>query len=83
MSKRHISVASAQPGWFAVYRDEDASSGEFWSPVACWVIVIDDAGESGVEGIDPTGEGWIGESASDVHNFIRYDYDPSRKNPGC
>ena len=74
---KYKSITASPPGWWAVYEDGDE---ELWSSVAAWVIGVNKSDEDGeIVGINPSGEGWIGDHCEQSSNFIRYEFDPDRK----
>ena len=80
-TEKIIQVTTANPGWYTVYKDNDGT--EFWSPLACWVLVeVTDDGETWthVDGIDLLGEGADGlVTCSELGNFIRFDHEVNRQ----
>lgn len=74
-TRQYTGISTAAPGWFAVYHDGDGP--DLWEPVCAWVLVTED-GDSYVDGVDPTGEGWDGSACSEMSSFLRFEFDPSR-----
>ncbi len=68
-------------GWYAVFVDD---GGEFWQPLAAWALChhdVDGETYTAFVGIDPSGEGWGGEVAEEIRNFLRYDHESNRLPP--
>lgn len=72
-----VSIILAQPGWFAIYRDRVDQSIEIAAPLAAWALVNDGRGNQFFDGVDPSAEGYQGDTCTAVDNFDRFEYRPT------
>lgn len=65
-----IQIVPAGPNWWVYYPDPETGRRGFECPVALWALVEDQHGHRSIQGVDPTGEGWIGDEITQDCEFV-------------
>lgn len=78
-ARRIVSIAAAQPGWFANYLGPYPDAEEPWStPVAAWVLLEDAEGQAVVTGAAPGADGDAEQFLPcGGDDFLGYSYSPT------